>query len=94
MAKTKKGADRSHRAGTTGRYMSAEQTGRYTRPIPKDVRRSPRWYGPLCVGTLLLGTLLLVGNYLSFLPGATNSGYLVAGLVGIVVGFALLTRLR
>jgi hypothetical protein len=93
MAKTK-GPGRAHRGTTTGRYMSAEQTGRYTRPIPKDTRRSPRWFGPFCVGLLCLGALLLVGNYLQFLPGAVNPWYLAGGLVAIVAGFALLTKLR
>jgi Cell division protein CrgA len=93
MAKTK-GPGRAHRGTTTGRYMSAEQTGRYTKPIPKDTRRSPRWFGPMCVGLLCLGALLLVGNYLSFLPGAVSPWYLAAGLAAIVVGFALLTKLR
>ena len=93
MAKAQK-AQRSHRGTTTGRYMSAEQTGRYTKPIPKDTRRSPRWFGPLCVGLLVLGAVFLVGNYLSFLPGAVSPWYLAAGLVAIFVGFALSTRLR
>ena len=93
MAKAQK-APRSHRGTTTGRYMSAEQTGRYTRPIPKDTRRSPRWFGPVCIGLLGLGTLLLVGNYLNFLPGAVSAWYLAGGLVAIVLGFVLLTRLR
>jgi FtsH-binding integral membrane protein len=74
--------------------MSAEQTGRYTRPIPKDTRRSPRWYGALVLGLLLLGVVLLVGDYLSFLPGAVSPWYLVSGLATIVAGFLLATRLR
>jgi Cell division protein CrgA len=93
MAKAQK-APRTHRGTTTGRYMSAEQTGRYTKPIPKDTRRSAAWYGPLCVGLLSLGTVLLVGNYLTFLPGAVSPWYLAAGLVAIICGFVLLTRLR
>ena len=93
MAKSQK-APRSHRGTTTGRYMSAEQTGRYTRPIPKDTRRSPRWWGPACIGLLVLGVVLLVGNYLTLLPGAVSPWYLVGGLVAIVAGFVALTRLR
>ena len=92
MAKAQKA--RTHRGTNTGRYMSAEATGRYTRPVPKDTRQSARWYGPLCIGLLVLGTFLLVGNYLSFLPGAVSPWYLAAGLVSIVAGFAMLTRLR
>ena len=29
-----------------GRYTPPEQSGRYTAPIPRKVRRSGRWYGP------------------------------------------------
>jgi len=93
MAKTQK-AGRTHRGSTTGRYMPAEATGRYTRPIPKDTRTSAAWYGPLCIGLLCLGVLLLVGNYPSFLPGAVSPWYLASGLVAIIAGFAMLTRLR
>jgi hypothetical protein len=92
MAKGQRG---THRAGsTTGRYTSAEQTGRYTKPVPKDTRRSPRWFGPLVVGLLCVGAFLLVGNYLNFLPGAVSTWYLAAGLGAIVAGFVLATRLR
>jgi hypothetical protein len=97
MAKAPRGPTpkaRSHRGTTTGRYMSAEQTGRYTRPIPKDTRRSPRWFGLLVLGFLLLGVVLLVGDYLEFLPGAVSTWYLVSGLACIVAGFVLATRLR
>jgi phosphoglycerol transferase MdoB-like AlkP superfamily enzyme len=98
MARTQKPSGRAapskHRGAATGRYMSAEQTGRYTRPIPKDTRKSPRWFGPLVIGLLLFGAFLLVGNYLSFLPGAVSTWYLVAGFISIVAGFALSTKLR
>jgi hypothetical protein len=87
-------SSRTRKGTQVGRYVPAEQSGRYTRPIPKDTRRSAWWFGYLVVGLLCLGALLLVGNYLSFLPGATNSWYLVGGLVAIVAGFALSTRLR
>jgi hypothetical protein len=74
--------------------MDPEQTGRYTRPIPKDTRTSPPWFGFLVVGLMLLGAMLLVGNYLRFLPGAVSPWYLVAGLAAIIAGFLLATRLR
>jgi Cell division protein CrgA len=93
MAKAQK-APKTHRGTTTGRYMSAEQTGRYTKPVAKDTRRSPRWFGPMCIGLLALGTVFLVGNYLNFLPGAVSPWYLAAGLVSIIFAFVLLTRLR
>ena len=87
-------APRTHKGSATGRHLSAEQTGRYTKPIPKDTRKSPRWYGPLVIGLLLLGALFLVGNYLSFLPGAVSPWYIVAGFISIVFRFALSTKLR
>jgi hypothetical protein len=74
--------------------MPAEQTGRYTRPIPKDTRTSPRWYGYVVVGLMLLGAFLLVGNYLRFLPGAVSSWYLLGGLIAIISGFLGSTKLR
>jgi len=82
------------RGAMTGKYMSAEQTGRYTRPVPKDRKRSPGWFGPLVVALLVLGALLLVGNYLNFLPGAVSPWYLASGLILILVGFLLATKLR
>jgi hypothetical protein len=89
-----KGKSTQHRGKTTGKYMSAEQTGRYTKPIPKDQRHSPAWFAVLVVGLLLLGALMLVGNYLSFLPGAVSPWYLGLGLLFILGGFLLATKLK
>jgi len=77
-----------------GRYTSAEESGRYTPPIPKSVRRSPRWYGLVLLGLLLLGVLTILLNYLGVLPGGVKVWYLVAGLVMIFVGFLMATRYR
>ena len=85
---------RTHKGAATGRHLTAEQTGRYTKPIPKDTRKSPPWFGPFVIGLLLLGAFILVGNYLTFLPGAVSPWYLVAGFAAIVAGFGLSTRLR
>jgi len=97
MARSARGASpkqRAHRGATTGRYMTAEQRGRYTRPVPKETRRSPRWFGVTVLLLLLAGVLLLVGDYLQFLPGATNSGYLIAGVLCMLAGFLMATRLH
>ena len=77
-----------------GRYTSAEESGRYTPPIPKDTRTSPRWYGPLVLVLLVLGVLMILLNYLTVLPGAVSVWYLVAGLVVIFLGFIMATRYR
>ncbi len=93
-ARTPQKASRAHRGTAVGRYLSAEQTGRYTRPVPKETRRSPRWFGWVVLGLMVLGAFLLIGDYLTFLPGAVSPYYLAAGLVAIIAGFVLATRLR
>jgi hypothetical protein len=67
-------------------------SGKYTPPIPRTVRRSPAWYGPVVLGLFVLGVLLILLNYLTVLPGAVSAWYLVAGLVTIFVGFLAATR--
>jgi hypothetical protein len=77
-----------------GRYQSAEETGRYTAPIPAGVKRSPRWFGIAVLVALLLGVLVILLNYLTVLPGSVSVWYLVGGLVLIFVGFMMATRYR
>lgn len=77
-----------------GRYTPPEDSGRYTPPIPKDVRRSPRWYGPLVLALMVLGVLAILLNYLTVLPGSVSAWYLVGGLVAIFAGFLMATRYR
>ncbi len=77
-----------------GRYTSAEESGRYTAPIPKGVKASPRWFGGLVLLLLVLGVVMILLNYLTVLPGAVSVWYLVAGLVIIFVGFLMATRYR
>jgi len=79
-----------------GRPSTAEESGRYTRPIPKSVRRSPAWYGVLVLALLIVGVAVIVLNYLAHIPGAAHGSPwgLVAGLVLIFAGFLLATRYR
>jgi hypothetical protein len=77
-----------------GRYTPAEQSGRYTRPIPTKVRRSARWFGPLIIFMMVFGILTILLNYLTVLPGSVSVWYLVAGLVIIFVAFMAATRYR
>jgi uncharacterized membrane protein len=79
---------------SVGRYKSAEQTGRYTAPVPRSIRRSSPWLGVSVLVLLLGGLLMILLNYLSVLPGSTSTWYLVAGLVVIFTGFVLATRYR
>ncbi len=97
--KGKSAAGRSTTKGTTsrvGRPSTAEESGRYTRPIPKNVRRSPPWYGPVVLLLLIVGVAIIVVNYLAHIPWVAHGSAwgLVAGLVLIFVGFLLATRYR
>ncbi|MHB1919982.1 MAG: cell division protein CrgA, partial [Acidimicrobiales bacterium] len=77
-----------------GRYTAPEQSGKYTPPIPKTVRKSPRWFGGLVLLLLVAGVLVILLNYLTLLPGSVSAWYLVAGLVVVFVGFVMATRYR
>ena len=97
--KGKSAGGRSTSKGSTskvGRPSTAEESGRYTRPIPKSVRRSPPWYGALVLGLLIVGVAVIVVNYLAHLPFVAHgsSWGLVVGLVMIFAGCLLATRHR
>jgi hypothetical protein len=79
-----------------GRPSTAEESGRYTRPVPKSVRRSPPWYGALVLALLIVGVAIIVVNYLAHIPGVAHGSPwgLVAGLVLIFAGFLMATRYR
>lgn len=66
-------------------------SGRYTPPIPRQVRHSPRWFPVVLLGFLVLGLLLIVLNYVNVLPGGTNNWYLIAGIGAIVTGLFMAT---
>ena len=75
-----------------GRYTPAEESGRYTPPVPKNIRKSPRWFGVTILALLILGVLLILLNYSNVLPGGVSVWYLVGGLVMIFAGFLMATR--
>jgi len=77
-----------------GRYTPPEEGGRYTPPIPKAVRHSPRWFGATVLALMVLGVLMILLNYLSVLPGGVSVWYLIGGLAVVFVGFLMATRYR
>jgi hypothetical protein len=77
------------KGGATVRQPAA--SGRYTPPIPRQQRHSPRWFPFVLLGFLVLGLLLIVLNYVNVLPGGTNNWYLIGGIVAIVVGLFMAT---
>jgi cell division protein CrgA len=94
---SRKGKSAAGRTSTkVGRYKTAEETGRYTPPIPKSVRRSPAWYGVVVLALLIAGVALIVVNYLAHLPLVSHGSAwgLVAGLAMIFCGFLMATKYR
>jgi Cell division protein CrgA len=68
--------------------------GRYTPPVPKDVKISPRWVPVLMGGFLLVGAAVILLNYVNVLPGSVTNWYLLAGLALITAGFVTATQWR
>lgn len=61
-------------------------------PTRKRPKASPRWYGYLVLGLILLGVALIVWNYMR--GDAANNLWLWTGLGIIAAGFATATRWR
>lgn len=92
--RTKEGPGKAGaRKGATGR-VTPRGSGRYTPPIPKSYKVSPRWVPVLMFALLVVGMLVIVVNYLGVLPGGTKNGYLFVGLALITAGFITATRYR
>ncbi|MDQ6614306.1 MAG: cell division protein CrgA [Actinomycetota bacterium] len=69
-------------------------SGRYTPPIPKQYKESPRWVPVLLLTFLVAGMCTIVANYLGLLPGGAKNEYLFLGLGLITCGFITATRYR
>jgi hypothetical protein len=67
-------------------------SGRYTPPIPRAQKVSPRWVPVLMFGCIGIGMALIVLNYLGLLPGAADNKYLLVGLALITAGFITATQ--
>jgi hypothetical protein len=73
---------------------STATAGRYTPPVPREVKVSPMWVPALMFTLLALGMIVIVINYLGVLPGGADNKYLLVGLVLITGGFITATRYR
>jgi Cell division protein CrgA len=73
----------------SGRTTSSP--GRYTAPVPKEYKVSPRWVPVLMLVLLGLGILIILLNYVGIVPGFgplpddTSNWYLLIGL-GMILG--------
>jgi len=74
--------------------VTPRQSGRYTPPIPREKKVSPRWVPVLLLALLIGGMLVILLNYLGVLPGGTKNEYLLGGLALITVGFVVATTYR
>lgn len=55
---------------------------------------SPLWYVVTMFGLMAVGILVILLNYMGLLPGGTSNLYLLSGLAGIGIGFAMTLNYR
>ena len=68
------------------------QSNRYTPPIAKSQKASPKWFGILIIAMFLLGVLIVILNYAGILPGGVNNLWLIGSIGAIFAGLLLATR--
>jgi hypothetical protein len=85
----KKGRSAGGRTTEAGRSVTSS---RYTPPVPKNVRTSPRWMGAAIIVLFLLGVLIVILNYAGLLPGGVNNLWLIAAIGAIFAGLIVATR--
>jgi len=87
VARTKKSPAPPARRPTKG--------SRYTPPAPKAVKSSRLWVPVTMFTCLVLGVVIIAGNYMELLPGGeVSNNFLLIGLVLLIIGFVLSTLLR
>ena len=69
-------------------------SSRYTPPVPRQQKVSPRWVPVLMWALILVGAVMIVLNYLELLPGAASNVYLLVGLAAILAGIITATQYR
>jgi hypothetical protein len=85
-------AARTKSKGGRTTAKKAAPSGRYTPPIPRKVRRSPRWYPWVLLALLIVGIATIILNYVQALPGSPTNWYTLGGLIAILVGALAATR--
>jgi hypothetical protein len=93
------GSSSSGSARTSG-GRTTSSPGRYTAPVPKEFKVSPRWVPVLMLVLLGLGILIILLNYVGIVPGIgplpddTSNWYLLIGLAMILGGIITATQWR
>jgi hypothetical protein len=80
--------------GTKPSHGGPAASTRYTPPIPREQKVSPRWVPVLMFTLLGLGLVVIFLNYLELLPGAMSNAYLGLGLAAICGGIITATQYR
>jgi peptidoglycan/LPS O-acetylase OafA/YrhL len=75
-----------------GAAAGSVQSNRYTPPIDRSTKVSPKWLGIVIIAMFALGVLVVILNYANLLPGGVNNLWLVAAIGCIFVGLLLATR--
>jgi hypothetical protein len=92
----KKGRSTTGRVTASGKGAAAAsgsvQSNRYTPPIDRSQKTSPRWLGVLIIAMFALGVLIVILNYAGLLPGGVDNAWLIAAIGAIFVGLLLATR--
>ena len=78
--------------GRTTAAASSVRSDRYTPPVPKNAKTSPRWMGIAIVVLFLVGVAVVILNYAAALPGGVNNLWLIAAVGAIFVGLIMATR--
>jgi VIT1/CCC1 family predicted Fe2+/Mn2+ transporter len=101
MASGKQGPGTASRKGrSTGRATTRavrqpqEANARYTPPIPRKYKQSPKWMGFAILAAFVLGALVIILSYVEVLPDHGSGWYLVAGIVLMITGLGLATQYR
>jgi hypothetical protein len=81
-------------SGVTRSDSGVEASSRYTPPIPREYKESPRWVPILMFACFIIGALIILLFYMGAVPGGRSNWYLVGGLGFILAGLFTATKYR
>ena len=79
-------------AARRGDSSHPEASSRYTPPVAREVKVSPRWVPVLMFALLGVGALIILFYYLGFVPGGRSNWYLFSGLTCVLGGLFTATK--
>ena len=80
-----------------GRKKAKRRPTPPSKPAVADEKQkgaSPTWYVVTMFGLMVVGIVVILLNYIDVLPGGTSNLWLLLGLGGIGVGFAMTLNYR